>query len=164
MKEISPQLTWNCNLFEVKSFLTRQRHNFFWCLSSKRKMKCVFEKGAHLCVYVLNLTCFEQEKIQPLFWALSIIVNLNAKNDQKIVWSNSHIYVFTSWIWTRFDSFFESKFRICNTILKIFSACNQILVLDHFTDNSVFFKSCVVGGLIRTEMFFCKKFGINSIL
>ena len=34
-------------------------------------------------------------------------------------------------------------------IFKIFSMCNHILVLDHFPDNSVFFKSCVVGGLIK---------------
>ena len=129
------------------SSLTPQRHNFFWCLSSKGKMRCVFEKVPHLCVYVLNLTCFEQEKKSSLFLALSIIVKLNAKNDQKVVWSNSHIYVFTSWIWTCFDSFFESKFRICNMIFKFFSMCNHILVLDHFSDNSVFFKSCVVGGL-----------------
>ena len=113
--------------------LTRQRHNFFWCLSSKGKMRCVFEKFPHLCDYVLNLTCFEQEKNFSLFLALSIIVKMNAKNDQKVLWSNFHIYVNTSWIWTCFDAFFESKFRICNTILKIFWISNHILMVKWYS-------------------------------
>ena len=34
-------------------------------------MRCVFENFANLCDYVLNLTCFEQEKIQPFFGSLN---------------------------------------------------------------------------------------------
>ena len=46
-------------------------------------MRCVFEILEHLCVYVLNLTCFEQGKNPASFLALSIIVKLKTKNDQK---------------------------------------------------------------------------------
>ena len=41
-------------------------------------MKCVFEKGAHLCVYVLNLTCFEQEKNPAL-----ILGSLNRRKSER---------------------------------------------------------------------------------
>ena len=108
---------------------------------------CVWKSPTFMCLRP-EFDIFWAGKKSSLFFWLSIIVKLNAKTDQKVVWSNSHIYVFTSWIWTCFDSFFESKFRICNMIFKIFSMCNHILVLDHFPDNSVFFKSGVVGGLI----------------
>ena len=59
-------------------------------------------KKAHIYVFTSWIWhVLSKKKIQPFFWALSIIVNLNAKKRLKIIWSNSHIYVFTSWIWTR---------------------------------------------------------------
>ena len=123
-------------------------------------------KKSHIYVFTSWIWHVLSRKKSSLFLSLSIIVKLSAKNDQKVVWSNSHIYVFTSWIWTCFDSFFESKFRICNMIFKIFSMCNHILVLDHFPDNSVFFKSCVVGGLKKGDIninFFWRIFSIFAL-
>ena len=108
-----------------------------------------------MCLFS-DFDVFWTTKILLSLLDLSIILKLTAKTHQKEVWSNSRIYVFTSWIWTRFDSFFESTFRICNAILKNFSTCNQIMILGHFTDNSVFFESCVVGGL-KTSSHHTKK-------
>ena len=113
---------------------------------------CVWKSPTFMCLRP-EFDMFWAGKNLAFFLALSIIVKLNAKNDQKVVWSNSHIYVFTSWIWTDFDSFFERKFRTCSTIFQIFSMCNQILVLDHFPHSGAFFKSCVVGGLRKSEIF-----------
>ena len=65
-------------------------------------MKCVFEKGAHLCVYVLNLTCFEQEKNPAL-----ILGSLNYRKS-------------------------ERKKRPKNRLIKFAHLCVYVLNLDTF--------------------------------
>ena len=52
-------------------------------------MRRVFEKGAHLCVYVLNLTCFEQEKNPALF-----LGSLNYRKSERKKTSKNHLIKF----------------------------------------------------------------------